>query len=192
MALTRDELLRMGNRDRLAVIRDGHAIPPEAIENHGYRGIALGLPAFIERLTWKTFQKTFLRDAETGALRGWNVRVEQRGIDAPSVARIRRGRPWTFGHYEVTLAGEGIPRIQRTRGLLIDYSLGVNATLDPMRRIKDPIVAVNADRFDLLLGWSYFDLGFIAFGTPSFFTLEREGTLSAAEIPEVARVPRAS
>ena len=43
---------------------------------------------------------------------------------------------------------------------------------------EDPIVAVAPDRVDLLLGWSYVDLGPMSVGTPSFFLLEQEGPLT--------------
>jgi hypothetical protein len=175
--MTREELLKMSNKELLAVLRDGHPIRAEALDNTGYRGIALGLPAFVEALTWKTFQKTFHRDPKTGGLRGWNVRAVQSGLDAPTVAKQKGGKPWTFGHYQVVPAAKKSPRIGRSRGLLIHYGLGANPTFDPMRRVRDPIVAVNPDRVDLLLGWSYVDLGPLSFGTPSFFTLEREGPI---------------
>jgi hypothetical protein len=175
--MTRDQLLRMSNRDLLQVLRDGYAIRPEALDDTGYRGIALGLPRFVEKLTWKTFQKTFHRDPKTGVLRGWNVRAEQRGLDAPTVAKQKNGRACTFGHYQVVPTTKIAPRIGLSRGLLIDYGLGNNGFFDPMRFMRDPLVAVNVDQVDLLLGWSYVELGFVSFGTPSFFTLEREGPL---------------
>lgn len=176
--MTRDELLKMTNRELLGVLRDGYSIQPEALDNTGYRGIALGLPQFVEKLTWKTFQKTFHRDPKTGVLRGWNVRAQQRGLDATTLAKQKGGQPWTFGHYHVVPAADRAPRIGKSRGLLIHYGLGTNPVFDPMRRVRDPIVAVNADRSDLLLGWSYVDLGLFSVGTPSFFTLEREGPLT--------------
>lgn len=175
--MTRDDLLKLSKRDLIGVLRDGYPIRPEELDNTGYRGISLGLPRFVEQLTWKTFQKTFHRDPATGILRGWNVRAEQRGLDAPTVAKQQKGRPWTFGHYQVVAPSRPMPRIGMSRGLLIHYGLGGNGRWDPTGRLRDPIVAVNADRADLLLGWTYVDLGFAAFGTPSFFSLEREGAL---------------
>ena len=87
---SRDEVLSMKRGALATTLRQGHAIDPRALDDSQYRGISLGLPAWFERLTWKTFQKTFHRDPRTGVLRGWNVRVEQRGLDAPSVARVRK------------------------------------------------------------------------------------------------------
>ena len=53
--------------------------------------------------------------------------------------------------------------------LLIDY--GKSGT-------RDPLVAVKEGSSELLLGWTYLDLGVTRIGTPSFFVLEREGPLS--------------
>ena len=49
------------------------------------RGISLGLPAWVERLSWKKFAKAFHRDPRTQRLRGWNVRIEQ--------GALQRARP---------------------------------------------------------------------------------------------------
>jgi len=152
MPFTRDDLLAMRRPQLAAALRGGHPIDPAALDDTAYRGISLGLPRWAERLSWKTFQKTFHRDPGSGALRGWNVRVEQRGLDAASVALVRRGEPFTFGPYVV----------------------------------RDPIVALNEGSVELLLGWSYVDLGLLRVPTPSFFLLEREGPLA-----HVVAAPRA-
>ncbi len=162
----------MSRRQLAATLREGHAIASAALDDTEYRGTSLGLPRWAERLTWKTFQKTFHRDPATGALRGWNVRVEQGGLDAPSRALVRRGAPFTFGPYVVGELPGDAPRGVR-RGLLIDYSPAPGL----MSRLRDPIVALNEGEVDLLLGWSYLDLWIARVPTPSFFLLEREGAL---------------
>jgi hypothetical protein len=181
--LTLDALLGMRRSELHEVLRGGHPIDPASLDDTEYRGTSLGLPAFVERLTWKTFKKVFHRDPETGHLRGWNVRLEQRGIDGPSVPMQRRGAMFTFGHYRVvSMEGRRTPAACGP-GLLIDYGLGENGRLDPMRSVRDPIVAVNAGQRELLLGWSYLDLGAIQVGTPSFFALSYEGPLAHSVRP---------
>ena len=158
--ITQKELLDADRRRLMELLRAGHPIDPEALDDTFYRGISLGLGALIERLTWKKFAKTFLRDRETGYLRGWNVRIDQDGLDAPwTPTRDSGGDPKTFGHYRV-VEPEG-PRIYpgTDRGLLIHYGLGGNKRRDPMGRARDPIVAVNAGSAELLLGWTYLDPG---------------------------------
>ena len=66
-----------------SAVTQAEGLDPAAIEGWVYRGTSLGLPKLIEAITWKTFQKTFWRHPD-GRLLGWNVRLEQDGIDAPS------------------------------------------------------------------------------------------------------------
>ena len=61
---------------------------------------------------------------------------------------------------------------------MIDYGLGDNPRLDPIRRGRDPLVALEKGSVERLLGWTYLDLGVGRVGTPSYFLLEREGPLS--------------
>lgn len=74
-------------RHRLAeVLASGHPIDPAALAGAAYRGVSLGLPPLVERLSWKTFQKTFLRDPSSGELWGWNVQAARRSpVDLWSV-----------------------------------------------------------------------------------------------------------
>lgn len=167
----------MNRRDLARALLAGHAIEPAALDNTQYRGVSLGLPRFIERLTWKTFRKVFHRDPATGQLRGWNVRLEQRGVDGPSVPMLRGGRPFTFGHYQVVAPGERPMPLGAYHGLLIDYGLAPHALFDVTRFLRDPIVAVNPGSVELLLGFTYVEIGTLRLATRSFFTLEREGPL---------------
>ncbi|MFT3770836.1 MAG: hypothetical protein QM820_35890 [Minicystis sp.] len=192
MITTRD-LLGMSRRDLLRLLCEGHPIDAAALDDTEYRGVSLGLPEIVERLTWKTFQKVFHRDPATGHLRGWNVRLVQKGLDAASVPVQRRdGSPLTFGHYRVVdPAGYRMPA-PCNRGLMIDYGLGGNGRFDPTARLRDPIVAVNPGSVELLLGWSYVDLGITQLRTPSFFSLQRERPLTHRATPPGASAPRST
>lgn len=152
-------------------IVEGHPIDPNALEGYAYRGTSLGLPRVVELATWKTFQKTFWRHPD-GRLLGWNVRLEQDGIDAPSRPKQRRGEPVTTWPYEV-IAPDGVPMPEGFgRGLIIDYSRAPNAPTQ--RLVKDPLVALEPGRTDALLGVSYVVIGRRCIETPTYFTLERE------------------
>lgn len=155
-------------------IATGHPVDPAAIEGWAYRGTSLGLPKLIEAITWKTFQKTFWREPASGRLLGWNVRLEQDGIDAPSRPKRRDSKPVTVWHYEV-LSPAGI----RTppdfdRGLIIDYSRGRNPRFDTIRFSKDPLVALTEGSADELIGVTYLSIAGLCIETPTYFTLERE------------------
>jgi len=190
--MTRAALLRTSRDELRALLRAGRPVDPDALADTAYKGISLGLPAWVDRLAWKTFQKVFHRDPRTGRLRGWNVRVEQHGVDAPSVPQRKRGVPVTFGHFAVVpLAGYRTP-LPCGDGLMLDYGLGGNAALDPVRLLRDPIVALVDGSAELLLGWSYVDLGVARVGTPSFFTLEREGPLDHVAAPPTSRSSRST
>lgn len=173
---TARELRSATTRELRDHIVRGHPVDPRAIEGFAYRGTSLGLPRVVERLTWKTFQKTFYRDPSSGRLFGWNVRLEQDGIDAPSRPKKRRGVPVTEWHYEVTGAA-GVPAPKGfDRGLIIDYSRAPNPP-GPMTITKDPLVALSPGDPTELLGVSYLVVGGRCVETPTYFTLEREAPI---------------
>jgi hypothetical protein len=161
------------------ILREGHPVDPGAIADFVYRGTSLGIPAWVERLAWKVFAKVFESDPETGHVRGWNLRIRQQGLDGPLEPLRKNGREITFGHFRV-VSCEGYDMPVKTRGVLLDYGLGGNGALDPTSRVRDPIVALTPGSADVLLGWTYLDLGFARIGTPSYFLLERYAPLQAA------------
>lgn len=185
------EILELPAASLRELLATGHPIAPEALADFEYRGTSLGLPAAVERLTWKTFQKVFCRDQDTGLLRGWNVRVEQRGIGRPSQPCLRRGQPHTFGHFAVVPLDPVMAR-RCGAGLLLDYGQGGNRTLDPLRWVRDPLVALTRGSAELLLGWTYLQLGALRLSTPSYFVLERERALTHRALPPRSRRGNAS
>jgi hypothetical protein len=174
-----DRILRMSARELHALLEAGHPIDPAALDDTEYRGISLGLWGWVEKLSWKTFMKTFHRDPETGRLRGWNVRMKQNGLEGPFEPMEDKGVPKTFGHYEVVACDAYRVPKGCEHGLLIHYGLGEkNASVDPVRRVRDPLVALEPGSAELLLGWSYVDTGISLVSTPSYFLLERHGPLT--------------
>lgn len=173
-----DELLSMGRPELAGVLRNGFPIAPDELDDTEYVGVSLGVPTWVEKLTWKTFEKVFHRDPSSGELRGWNVRLQQGGVHAPpEPQRGPDGEPVTFGHFKVVdAAGYPSPHALRA-GLMLDYGQGGNAPRDPLGRLRDPLVAVNEGDVSLLLGWSYLELGRARVPTPSYFVLRRQGPL---------------
>ncbi len=171
-------LRAMRPRELRTVLAAGHPIDPAALDDTLYRGVSLGIPRWVERLAWTTFVKTFHRDPETGDLRGWNVRLHQRGLEGP-VEPMRdpnSDEQRTFGHFRVVdCEGRRVPD-GADGGLLIHYGLGGNRAWDGIRLLRDPIVALSPGSTERLLGWSYLDLG-VRVPTPSYFLLERVGAL---------------
>ena len=185
--LTLDALRSLSGKGLRALLAQGHPVDPATLDNSQYRGVSLGIPQWVEKLAWTTFMKTFHRDPKTGALRGWNVRLEQTGLGSPiEYMHTRNGEPKTFGHFEVVDANPATMPAGCAAGLLIHYGRGGNGRLDPIRCLRDPLVSLMPDSTDRLLGASYLDLGF-RFMTPSYFLLERLGPLD-----HVAHSPRPS
>jgi hypothetical protein len=173
--ITLDDLLGMKARDHRAVLEHAHPLDPDALAGRMYQGVDLSLPAWVNRLLWKTFRKTFHRDPGTGVVRGWNVRMEQHGIDGPRVPMLKGGRPWTFGHYEVRSA-EGLRFPRGWRGAhYLDY--GVVGNPGPERLAWAPLVAVNEGDMTLLLGWEIVKLGGLLVPLPDYWALRLEGPL---------------
>lgn len=164
------ELCRCSRAELARVLRTGHPIDATALADSEYRGTSLGLPPFADRLLWKRFRKAFRRDPASGALVGWNVRTEQDVACTPR--RRANGEAVTFGHFAVIEAPTGTPGLG-AHGLLLDYGKA-GSVLDPLRTLRDPLVAVHAGSIELLLGRTYLALGPLTLPTPSYFILERE------------------
>lgn len=186
----RQQLLGARPVELRRLLAEGHPIDPRSLEGWSYRGVSLGLPRLVEKLSWKTFQKVFWRNPDDGRLLGWNVRLEQDGVDAPSrPKRDRHGDPLTTWFYEVLAPDEAtLPRSWPRafdRGLVIDYGRANNPALDTVRFVKDPLVALSPGNSDLLLGVSAVTLPGLCLKTPTWFLLEREAPL--AHVPARAR-----
>jgi hypothetical protein len=173
-----DSLLPLSRPELRARFAAGRAVDPQALAGWAYLGVSLGLPRWVERLSWKTFVKAFHAEHQGGGLRGWNLRLRQAGLNGPHEALLRGGVPWTFGHYRV---------VQEEAGLLIDYGRGANAALDPTRLLRDPLVSLDDGACDLLLGTSLVQIGPWRVPTPSWFLLQRLRRLEAAEVEAAIR-----
>jgi hypothetical protein len=166
--LSAHDLVRLPRRELRALAAGARPVEPSSLDDSEWRGTSLGLPRWVERLTWKKFKKVFHRDGPT--LRGWNVRVLQNALAEPWITRVRRGRPVGFGHFVVRDAPTG--------GVLLDY--GIEGARLPMRLVRDPLLALGDD---LLLGWSDVMVRGRAWPTPTFFALERDVALTHVAHP---------
>lgn len=198
------DLMQMNGRELFALMQQGHPLDPDALAGRQYLGVDLSLADWARKLLWHTFRKTFVLDPDTGVVRGWNVRMEQRGIDGPRIPlRTRHGLEMTFGHYQVRSAvGMAFPK--RWQGAhYLDYRQAGNGLVDPARWACTPLVAVNppapdqnvnlrggvspAERGDrhqeLLLGWEVFRIGPMYVYPPLFWALQYEGPLERVVSP---------
>jgi hypothetical protein len=170
-----EELLTMNRYQLHAIIARASPLDPSSLEETQYQGVDLSLPPFMNKILWKTFRKTFHRDPQSGVLRGWNVRMEQTGIDGRRVPKRKNGKPWTFAHYEVRSAvGLRFPRGWKGAHYL-DYRNVGNPIAEALG--YTPLVAVNEGKMDLLLGWEVFKLGPLFVPLPDYWVLRLEGPL---------------
>lgn len=182
--ITLDQLLSMTGDDLFEIVRRGAPLDLDAIADTTYTGIDLSMPAWFHRLMWKSFRKTFHRDPGSGVVRGWNVKVEQTGWDSPPAPkRDSRGRPLTFGHYEVrSAAGLKFPR-GWSGGHYLDYRFAGNTFFDfPARAGYCPLVSVNPGDSELLLGWEVFNVAGVQVPIRDFWALKREGPLAPEDV----------
>ena len=168
---TNDELLAATGPQLAAWLAAGHPIDPAQLAGADYRGTSLNLPAWIERATWKTFVKSFVADGD--AVRGFNVRIDQRAPERFQ-PKLRRGQPITFGHFTVRHDGAHT---------VLDYGAGANRRADPIRLLRDPLVALDAGSADRLLGASLLEVGGVRVPTPSYFLLERVRDQRTVQLP---------
>ena len=169
--LKASDLWNHDNAQLRTALSRGQAIGPDELAGWEYRGVALGLPEFVEKLTWKTFIKAFWRDPGAEFVRGWNVRLVQTGLDGAIEFKQKHGQPFSFGPYRVTALPHKLP-FAIADGLLLDYGLETGF-FDGMHLVRDPLVALNPGDPTQLLGWTYLQLGPWQLPTPSYFTLER-------------------
>lgn len=185
--LTLQDLLAMTGKERFELMTTGHPLDLDQLDGTQYLGVDLSLPRFMNAILWKTFRKTFVRDPGSGTVRGWNVRLEQHGVDADPVPMTdKAGQQLTFGHYHVRSA-EGL-RFPRgwSGGHYLDYGVAGNTFLDPGRVGYTPLVAVNAGSMDLLLGWEVVRIGPVLVPIPDYWALCRPEPLQ-----EIVAPPRA-
>jgi hypothetical protein len=182
--LTLDDLLTMTVAELHAILERGHPLEPDVLAGRQYLGVDLTLPKTLHKLLWQTFRKTFVRDEQSGEVRGWNVKLEQQGIAGPQVPLTnRRGEPITFGHYRIrSAAGIRFPKGWRGPHFL-DYTQAGNERFDPAALGYAPLVAVNAGNQDLLLGWEVLKLGPVLLPIPSYWALRYEGPVDRVIAP---------
>lgn len=182
--LSLEDLLAMDGASLAGVMRRGRPLDLDALAERQYLGVDLSLPPVLNRLLWKTFRKTFHRDTRTGALRGWNVRMEQTGVRGPARPLLdRRGRARTFGHYVVRDASV----IRWPDGLrpahYLDYGRAGNLRRDPAALGATPLVAVNEGSMALLLGWEVLRVAGRLVPLPDYWALELQGPLEEVVDP---------
>jgi len=165
--ITAASLRARSSAELAAVMASGRPFDPAAVAGWVYRGTSLGLPGLVEKLTWIKFAKAFHRDG--AGIRGWNVRVEQDGLDRPWRPKLRRDRPVTFGPFDV---------VEERGAVVLDYRRAGGV----LRALRDPLVALD-DHADVLFGRSLLAVAGRMLPTPSYFLLERDARVTDVRAP---------
>jgi hypothetical protein len=165
--------MALPQRSLRAIVDRAHPLDPAALVGQQFLGVDLSLPPFVNRLLWKTFRKCFVHD-DGGDVRGWNLRMEQTGIDGPQRPLLdRSGEARTFAHYRLRDArGRRFPGGWAGAHFL-DYGVPGNPFGEDLG--YTPLVAVNEGDSELLLGWEVFKLGPTFLPLPDFWALRRQG-----------------
>ena len=181
--LTLDDLLTLGAPALRAIMDAARPLDLDDLAGRVYLGVDLSLPKPLT-LLWKTFRKTFYRDPTTGAVRGWNVRMEQTGVGGARVPkRGRDGAPITFGHYVVRDGATLRWPSGYQCAHYLDYGVAGNARTDPARFACTPLVAVNEGSSALLLGWEIMRVGPRLMPLPLYWALQADGPLDGVVEP---------
>ncbi len=180
--ITFEDMLAMNNQQVAEVFKNGFPINYKELHNTQYLGVDLSLPAWVNKILWKTFRKTFYRDEQTGIIRGWNVKLEQTGYSFPTLAKKdKQGKEFSFGHYHLCSAkGKSFPRGWQGTDYL-DYGVAGNPFYDVAGLGYCPIVAVNEGSNDLLLGWEVFKIGPFFIPLNDYWLLKKEGPLTVVQ-----------
>lgn len=181
---TLEDLVRMKPDEVKAVFLNGHPLEADEVADCQYLGVDLCLPAWVNKILWKTFRKTFYRDPKTGIIRGWNVRLKQTGWSGPTTPLTKsNGKEISFGHYQL-LSAEGKKFPGSWKGShYLDYGSAGNHPWDPAAYTYCPIVAVNPGSSDLLLGWEVFKIGPWFIPLSDYWALKKEGPLTTIVQP---------
>ena len=182
-----DDLMTMSGKELHAIMAAAHPIDPDAIVGKQFLGTDLSMPKIGQKILWQTFRKTFVRDEEHGDVRGWNVRMEQRGIHGAQVPMRRKdGTPKSFAHYRLRSAeGRRWPR-GWVGGHYLDYTIAGNPLAEGL--MTTPIVAVNEGSSDLILGWEIFSIGGRLIAPSMYWAIQADGPVQDLATP--AKTPK--
>jgi len=172
-----EDLLSMKGPQLHQLLETGTPPDPAALVDRQWLGSDLSMPWIGHKVLWQTFRKTFVRDEVRGDVRGWNVKLEQRGTRGRQVPRRNRdGSEKTFAHYRIR-NGE---KIDWPRGLrcstYLDYTIAGSPF--PENLAFTPIVSVNGDDNDLILGWEIFKVGPRLIAPSMYWAIRPDGPLA--------------
>jgi len=178
-----EDLMAMSAAQLWGLMQTGGRVDPEALAGLQFLGADLSMGRLGHAVLWETFRKAVVRDEQGQGYRGWNVKLEQRGTRGAQVPKRRRdGTEAAFAHYRVRTDGD---RIAWPRGLAcatyFDYGTAGNVLAD--RFGFTPVVSVNGDDQDLVLGWELFRVAGRFLAPSLFWAIRPEGPVETVVTP---------
>ena len=173
------EMTKLSRSQLHHLMLQGHPIDPRELAGWAYHGVSLGLPRWLERVTWKTFTKAFVYDA--GYVRGWNIKMKQTGEAGPRIPITKNREPKVFGAFDVQAKDRHELRNEFPEALVLNYGTPKNSDFG-LRTLRDPLVAIKEGDSTLLLGCSWLRVSGRNFPTPSYFTLERAESVQGGQV----------
>ena len=163
------ELARSSDAGLEKILRASKAPAPESLVSFEWRGCntswrlkAMGLQKFI---------KGFFQEGER--VEGYNIPVQQNGLDAPWLDQPTPESPKRYAFYCVTPVERESRDNFYTDAILLDYGANTrNPAYGIERLIRDYLVQPDLADPDLLLGKAYLALGTLRLPS-NFFILER-------------------
>jgi len=180
MTLNLNEIWALPRPELRTLLENGHKIDPQDLSGWAYHGVSLGLPSWLEALTWKTFTKAFVQDENL--VRGWNIRMKQTGPEGKRVPTMTKGRDKCFGPFAVHEPMNGKLNEVFPQALILDYGAKDIRGDFMLRSLRDPLVALERDNPEMLLGCSWLRIAGAHFSTPSYFTLQRAEPLHGESV----------
>ena len=173
------EIAQLSRTQLRQLMLQGHGIDPADLAGWAYHGVSLGLPRWIERITWKTFTKAFVVD--NGHVRGWNIKMKQTGEGGPRIPITKNQKPKAFGAFDVQMNDCHELQRQFPEALLLNYGTPKDSDFG-LRTLRDPLVAIKEGDSTLLLGCSWLRVFGKNVPTPSYFTLERAERIEQGQV----------
>ena len=163
------DLARSSHTQLEKILRSSKAPARESLIGFEWRGCntswrlkAMGLQKFI---------KGFFQEQER--VEGYNIPVQQNGLDAPWLARPIPESPKRFAFYLVTQVNRWSVDNLYPEALLLDYGASRrNPAYGIERLIRDYLVQPDPANLDLLLGKAYLAIGIVRLPS-NFFVIER-------------------
>lgn len=167
MARHLEDLAALSVSELEDVFQKGTKPDPEKLVGWEFRGF--NKPFITKVAGFQKFKKGFYRKNDEPW--GYNIPVEQGGLERPWTCRPSDTDPKRFGFYKIK-DSSSVDKAKESDSVLLDYADGGNGLFEGSF-LRDYVKQVDPDNEDLYLGKAYTEIaGAQVF--PTFFIIERD------------------